>query len=117
MNTPQPSSPAPSASKQWWEKANEAYWSFPDDLLDSPKRVAALLRFVIDAGLLDDAFLESFISQHLMPDIAMCSGGECPIKDNCWRYMAPPDRYQSYFAPPPFKEKEGCEYFWDMNEK
>jgi hypothetical protein len=30
--------------------------------------------------------------------------------------MAPADRWQSFFAAPPMKE-EGCEYFWDMNEK
>jgi len=30
--------------------------------------------------------------------------------------MAPADRWQSYFATPPFNE-EGCDYFWDMNEK
>jgi hypothetical protein len=51
-----------------------------------------------------------------MPDIAMCTGNECPVKEDCWRYMAPTDRFQSYFATPPYTE-EGCEYFWDMNEK
>ena len=102
--------------KQWWEKANEAYWSFPDDLIDSPKRVAALLASVMDAGLLDPAFLKPFVNRHLMPDIAMCTGDGCPVKENCWRYLAPPDRYQSQFAAPPCTD-EGCEYFWDVNEK
>lgn len=103
-------------NQTWWQKANECYWSHPEDTLDSPKRVAALLRSVIDSGLLDRHFLEPFINRHLMPDIAMCTGDECPVKENCWRHMAPPDRYQSQFAAPPFTD-EGCEYFWDMNEK
>jgi hypothetical protein len=105
-----------SLSLTWWEKANEAYWSFPEDTLDSPRRVAALLSSVISSGLLDPVSLLPFINRHLMPDIAMCTGGECPVKENCWRYMAPPDRYQSQFAAPPCTD-EGCEYFWDMNEK
>ena len=103
-------------SLAWWEKANEAYWSFADDTLDSPRRVAALLASVIDSRLLDVSSLKPFINRHLMPDIAMCSGDQCPVKEHCWRFMAPPDRYQSQFAAPPFTE-EGCEYFWDMNEK
>lgn len=108
--------PASVSVQSWWRKANEAYWDHPEDVIDSPKRVAALLRSVIDSGLLDRQFLEPFINRHLMPDIAMCQGDECPVKEHCWRYMAPPDRYQSQFATPPYTE-EGCEYFWDMNEK
>jgi hypothetical protein len=100
----------------WWEEANEAYWSFPEESLSSPKRVAALLSSVIDSGLLDRQFLKPFLNRHLMPDIAMCTGDECPVKENCWRYMSPSDRYQSQFASPPYTEA-GCEYFWDMNEK
>jgi hypothetical protein len=30
--------------------------------------------------------------------------------------IAPADRWQSYFGTPPFDE-DGCEYFWDVNEK
>jgi len=46
----------------------------------------------------------------------MCTGDGCPVRENCWRHMAPASDWQSYFAPPPFTE-EGCEYYWDMNEK
>ena len=46
----------------------------------------------------------------------MCQGGECPVRENCWRYIAPADRWQSYIETPPFTE-EGCDYFWDVNEK
>ena len=50
-----------------------------------------------------------------MPDIAMCEGGMCPIKETCYRFTADPSDYQSYFGNPPFKEVDGspeCEYHW-----
>ena len=51
-----------------------------------------------------------------MPDIAMCKGGGCELKELCYRYTAEPSPYmQSYFTEPPFKEKMGgsdCEYYW-----
>lgn len=49
-------------------------------------------------------------------DITMCKGGKCPFKDMCHRYTALPDeQYQSYFAEPPFRIKNGkpeCEMYW-----
>ena len=51
-----------------------------------------------------------------MPDISMCEGGMCPIKETCYRFTADPSEYmQSYFGNPPFKEVDGsseCEYYW-----
>lgn len=31
-----------------------------------------------------------------MPDISMCPGGDCPHKEDCYRYRAEPDTHQSY---------------------
>jgi len=46
-----------------------------------------------------------------MPDICMCSGEECPIKDSCYRFTAKPDEIaQSYFTGVPWEGKE-CKYF------
>lgn len=104
------------ASKhQWWKKANEAYWSFPDDTIDSPRRLAALLLSVVDSGVLDTPALAQFINQHLMPDIALCYGDECPVKSNCWRHVAPHDHFAQAFVAPPLTEK-GCDYFWPVKE-
>lgn len=47
-----------------------------------------------------------------MPDIAMCKGQDCPLKENCYRYTANPCEYQSYFLHPPHKDGK-CEHFWD----
>jgi len=51
-----------------------------------------------------------------MPDITMCEGGECTIKEDCYRYTAKPSGdMQSYFVEPPFEKKMGgsaCEYYW-----
>ena len=38
-----------------------------------------------------------------MPDISMCPGGDCAIKESCLRYNAKPTEYrQSYFVSPPY---------------
>lgn len=37
-----------------------------------------------------------------MPDITMCNGTECPMKYECYRYLAEPNPYrQSYFMSAP----------------
>ena len=52
-----------------------------------------------------------------MPDIALCTGEGCPLKEKCHRYLAKPCEYrQSYFATPPYKDGE-CEHFWEEKPK
>lgn len=53
-----------------------------------------------------------------MPDISMCAGGNCPKKQDCYRYTAKPSEFmQTYFCDPPYDAKEGtCEMFWDNSE-
>jgi hypothetical protein len=31
-----------------------------------------------------------------MPDISMCNGNNCPFKEQCYRFKATPDTYQTY---------------------
>lgn len=52
-----------------------------------------------------------------MPDISMCSGKGCPLKDKCYRAVAIPDEHwQSYFAMAPYDaEEEDCKYFWSSD--
>ena len=45
-----------------------------------------------------------------MPDISMCSGFECPLRETCYRYTAKPDERQSWFGKPPVKDGK-CEYY------
>lgn len=56
-----------------------------------------------------------------MPDITMCKGDYCPIKENCYRFMAKPDAYQSYFQDLPYyideKNIPKCEYFVELRVK
>ena len=49
-----------------------------------------------------------------MPDIAMCSGEECPFKEKCYRFTAKPSEYQSYFVEPPIKDGK-CDHYWGEN--
>jgi hypothetical protein len=55
-----------------------------------------------------------------MPDITMCKGQvdniTCPYKDNCYRYNAKPDIYQSYFVGIPL-ENNKCDFYWGDNGK
>ena len=49
-----------------------------------------------------------------MPDISMCKGNECPLKETCYRYKANPDHYQSYFVDIPLKEDGTCDHFMEI---
>lgn len=31
-----------------------------------------------------------------MPDISKCADSECPSKQTCYRFIAPPSQYQAY---------------------
>jgi hypothetical protein len=49
-----------------------------------------------------------------MPDIAMCASATCPLKYNCYRFMAEPNPYrQSYIE----RDPETCKEYWPMNWK
>lgn len=58
-----------------------------------------------------------------MPDISLCKGTGCPLKEDCYRFKAKPDEYyQSYFAEPPFNhvesdEQPSCDYFMEIKYK
>ena len=49
-----------------------------------------------------------------MPDITMCKGGDCPLKETCYRYLAEPSDYQSYWFEPPYYAGT-CEHYWEVN--
>ena len=49
-----------------------------------------------------------------MPDISMCDTEDCPNKITCYRYVAIPDKYQSFFAADPREPDGSCTNFWDI---
>jgi hypothetical protein len=49
-----------------------------------------------------------------MPDITMCVGTGCPLKEKCYRYIAKPSEYQYYFMEAPYKDGK-CDYYWGDN--
>lgn len=57
-----------------------------------------------------------------MADITKCvgvkgKGIQCPIRKDCYRYMARPSEYQSYFKNMPFDfKKKKCEEFWKVKK-
>jgi hypothetical protein len=46
-----------------------------------------------------------------MPDITMCAGTGCPVKEKCYRFVAIADDYQSYFMEAPYKDGK-CDHYW-----
>ena len=47
-----------------------------------------------------------------MPDISMCHGKDCPLKESCYRFTATPDKYwQAYFGGAPFEQDGKCPYY------
>ena len=51
----------------------------------------------------------------MCPDISMCHGDNCPIKETCYRFMAiPDDLWQSYFVESPVKENGECDHYWEI---
>ena len=48
-----------------------------------------------------------------MPDISMCEGGDCPKKEQCYRFTATPCQGQYYS--PFYKDWQQCQMFLDAN--
>jgi hypothetical protein len=51
-----------------------------------------------------------------MPDITMCHGFECPVKEKCKRFTSKPSNvWQAYFLSPPYAITDNvfeCNMFW-----
>lgn len=50
-----------------------------------------------------------------MPDITMCKGENCTIKEECYRFTAKPSERQAYFVESPCTRKMGgtaCDHYW-----
>ncbi len=52
-----------------------------------------------------------------MPDISMCSGVNCPIKKECYRFTAIPNVIQSYSSFRYDEEKKECEFKIENDER
>lgn len=51
-----------------------------------------------------------------MPDITMCKGEDCPLRESCYRYKAKPNEFgQSYFYYSPIQGEE-CKYYWEWRD-
>lgn len=51
-----------------------------------------------------------------MPDITMCKGDGCSAESKCYRYLAKPLIWQTWFVTPPGKD-ETCEHFMPVEIK
>ena len=48
-----------------------------------------------------------------MPDITMCMSKDCPKKNECYRSIAKPDKYQSYADYGKICLENDYRYFWE----
>lgn len=52
-----------------------------------------------------------------MPDISMCQGFNCNIKDNCYRFKAKPSEFrQAWFCKSPNTDTLNCDYYWEITK-
>ncbi len=47
-----------------------------------------------------------------MPDITMCRGYSCTARLNCYRHVATPGPWQSFFAQDPRNPDGTCDDYW-----
>lgn len=51
----------------------------------------------------------------IMPDITLCTGEDCEVKESCYRFTAEPNEYrQAYFSLTPFMVincNQVCNYY------
>ena len=52
-----------------------------------------------------------------MPDITMCKGTRCVLSTRCYRCVAIPDEYQSYFIEEPTTDGHMCAYYLPTYEE
>lgn len=53
-----------------------------------------------------------------MPDFTMCSDTDCHRRHTCLRYIALPDKHQSYFiGTPDTNDYDACTYYMQPTKK
>jgi len=52
-----------------------------------------------------------------MPDICMCPGDRCPLRDHCYRHKAKPSELrQTWFMTAPYDEdRQHCDEYWPID--
>lgn len=50
-----------------------------------------------------------------MTDICKCRGEGCSLKESCWRFLAPFEKWQSMMETPE-ETGEKCEYYWPAKQ-
>jgi len=97
-----------------------------DDFIRECKQRGAEVVFVEHAGLEGGAAASNIIRtikrammaqmEWIMPDITMCENDACPIRHQCYRFMAKPDAWQSVACFTPLSDTE-CEHFMALKHE
>ncbi|HSH24994.1 MAG TPA: hypothetical protein VLA13_05595 [Massilibacterium sp.] len=51
-----------------------------------------------------------------MSGITKCENEDCPLKEKCYRYLAPPNSERQAYGDFKPDENGNCEYYWERYE-
>lgn len=51
-----------------------------------------------------------------MPDISMCTDMNCPVRQNCYRFMATPNPDRQSYVLVKSNGYEPCDIYWPMSK-
>lgn len=53
-----------------------------------------------------------------MADISKCDGRACPLKESCWRFLAPESDWQTYANFDAFfdHKENKCDHYWKVKD-
>ena len=68
---------------------------------------------ILCAAVIKKPLIAMTLLSYKMPDISMCMGTGCPLRESCYRAIAKPDRMQTYFSEVPFTNDE-CPYYYEV---
>jgi DNA invertase Pin-like site-specific DNA recombinase len=99
---------------------------YADYFIQEFKRRGAEVVFVEHAGLEEGAAASNIIRtvkraimaqmECIMPDITMCENDACPLRHQCYRFMAKPDAWQSVASFTPLSDTE-CNHFMALKHE
>lgn len=99
---------------------------YSDDFIKKCKRHGAEVIFVEHAGLEAGAAASNIIRtikrammaqmEWIMPDITMCENDTCPMRHQCYRFMAKSDAWQSVATFMPLSDTE-CDHFMALKHE
>ena len=76
------------------------------------------IKSAIEIAVMDSLCDVLLLKEETEPDISMCSDGDCPSAEACYRFTATPDKSgQSYITTNRHPQSNDCRYFMPNGKK